>query len=62
MNAREESTLMNIARSSLTVEELETLAGLIRLRHSPRAYVRISANVELIPMMSNLLAKIKGVC
>jgi hypothetical protein len=56
MNQAEEATL-NTARSLLTAEEVETLAGLIHLRHSPRAIVRIAANVELIP----ILAKIKGV-
>jgi hypothetical protein len=54
MNSAETATL-NTARSVLTREEVETLAGLIHLRHHASAHVRISANLALIP----ILAKIK---
>jgi hypothetical protein len=54
MNPSEEATL-NTARSVLTREEVETLAGLIHLRHHASAHVRITANIALIP----ILAKIK---
>ncbi len=38
-----------------SIHTLHDATGLIHLRHSPRAIVRISANIELIPV----LAKIK---
>ena len=60
MNPSEEATL-NTARSVLSPVEVEKLAGLIHLRHHASAHVRISANIELIPLLSKLKAKI-GVC
>lgn len=60
MNEAEEATL-NVARSLLSPVEVETLAGLIHLRHHASTHVRISANIELIPILSKLKSKI-GVC
>ena len=59
VNEAELATLHK-ARELLSPVEIEKLAGLIHLRHSTHALVRIAANMELMPILTDLRARLSN--
>ena len=57
MSEAEQATL-DKARELLSPVVIAKLAGLIHLRHHASATVRIAANMELMPILTDLRAKL----